>query len=163
MALSSILPLRIVLYQPEIPPNTGNVARTCAAIGASLHLIEPLGFSIADAQLKRAGLDYWHMVQVHRHADWDSFEATCASDEVCAYLTTKAVRPYTEIPVRPLVGHTIVFGPETRGLPDVLLDRYPQHLYRIPMVSGARSLNLGNSVAIVAYDIVRRAGFPGLR
>ena len=158
--------LHIVLYQPEIPPNTGNIARTCAALNATLHLIEPRGFSISDKHLKRAGLDYWDLLETRLHADWATFEAGVLQDydfATLAMLSTKGSRLYTEIPVRPEVPNITVFGPETRGLPSELLDRYAQHVYRIPMVAEARSLNLSNAAAVVGYDIARRHGFERLK
>ena len=155
--------LNIVLYEPEIPPNTGSIARTCAAIGAELHLIEPLGFSLKDRYLKRAGLDYWSLVKVTVHADWATFFRCTFRTDRWAMLTTKGTRDYTEIEIPPSDDNLwIVFGPETRGLPHELLASNPRRNYRIPMRADARSLNLSNAVAVVAYDIMRRTGFPDL-
>lgn len=153
--------LAVVLYEPEIPPNTGNVARTCAASGIPLHLIEPLGFSISDRQVKRAGLDYWNDVELSVHRDWEAFLQDC-SPKAPALLTTKGTKSYTDIPPTDGEPRYLIFGPETRGLPDAVLARWPEHRYRVPMRSGRRSLNLGNTVAIVAYHMLARAGFPNM-
>lgn len=164
--------MNIVLYEPEIPPNTGNIARTCAATGATLHLIEPLGFSLSDRYLKRAGLDYWNQMVWHTHTDWGSFTESVPGPY--ALLTTKATKPYTAIcksqaanyatnaGFDPAVPLSLVFGPETRGLPDALLARYPEDRYRIPMLPGRRSINLSNAVAIVVYHLLEQSGFPGM-
>jgi tRNA (cytidine/uridine-2'-O-)-methyltransferase len=154
---------QIVLYEPEIPPNTGNVARTCAATSTALALIEPLGFSLDDRYLKRAGLDYWQDVQLKTWANWEAFRSNETSDNetTLALLSTRGNRCYTEIPPDKPV--TIVFGPETRGLPRSLLASHPDESYRIPMIPGLRSLNLSNTVALVLYDILRRQGFPGMQ
>ncbi len=154
---------QIVLYEPEIPPNTGNVARTCAATNTALALIEPLGFSLDDRYLKRAGLDYWQDVQLTSWANWDTFQSHRSSQEeaTLALLSTRGNRCYTEIPIdKPVI---VVFGPETRGLPRPMLDSHPDESYRIPMMPGLRSLNLSNTVALVLYDILRRQGFPGMQ
>lgn len=152
--------LHVVLYQPEIPPNTGNIARLCAATGAHLHLIRPLGFSVDDKHLKRAGLDYWHLLTISYH---DSFAElrNQSSDASFYYLTTKASRSHSEQRFRD--GDYLVFGPETRGLPDHVLDMEPDSNLRIPMIGDARSLNLSNSVAVVLYEALRQLGYPGLR
>lgn len=154
---------QIVLYEPEIPPNTGNVARTCAATNTALALIEPLGFSLGDRYLKRAGLDYWQDVQLTSWTNWDAFQSHRSSLEkaTLALLSTRGNRCYTEIPVdKPVI---VVFGPETRGLPRPMLDSHSDESYRIPMMPGLRSLNLSNTVALVLYDILRRQGFPGMQ
>lgn len=155
--------MNVVLYEPEIPPNTGSIARTCAAVGARLHLVEPLGFSIDDKHLKRAGLDYWSLLDVQVHSTWDNLYPLIGTGDCRARLSARAEAPYTgiELPAddRAL---WLVFGPETRGLPDHLLASNPRHNYRIPIRSEARSLNLSNAVSIVVFDIFRRAGFPGL-
>lgn len=150
----------IVLVEPEIPQNTGNIARTCAATGAVLHLVEPLGFSIDDRSLKRAGLDYWHLLDVRRYACLADFQAANA-DAVCHYLSTKAPRAYTE--ARFADGDYLVFGKETRGLPEALLAAHPERCLRIPMREGARSLNLSNSVAVTLFEALRQTGFAGLQ
>lgn len=150
---------RIVLVEPEIPQNTGNIARTCAATGAELHLVRPLGFSTDDRALKRAGLDYWHLLKVVYH---DSLEAYLEASQAARlyFISKKASRTYTDFRFEP--GSHFVFGKETRGLPESLLSRYPERCCRIPMIEGARSLNLSNSVAIVVYEALRQHGFPGL-
>ncbi|HPF86931.1 MAG TPA: tRNA (uridine(34)/cytosine(34)/5-carboxymethylaminomethyluridine(34)-2'-O)-methyltransferase TrmL [Candidatus Limiplasma sp.] len=149
--------MHIVLYNPEIPQNTGNIARTCAATGSTLHLIKPLGFSLADKYLKRAGLDYWHMMT---YRTYDGFEELLEAypEANFHFLTTKAAKTYAE--VRYQQDDFLVFGCETRGLPESLLKRVYERCIRIPMVEGARSLNLSNSVAIVAYEALRQLGFP---
>jgi len=151
--------MHIVLYQPEIPQNTGNIARTCAATGAVLHLIKPLGFSLEDKYLKRAGLDYWHMMEYRVH---ESFEELLEAYPQARmhFLSTKAPRGYTE--VRYEENDFLVFGCETRGLPESLLSRVYDRCVRIPMVPQARSLNLSNSVAIVLYEALRQQQFQNL-
>lgn len=154
--------IRVVLYQPEIPPNTGNVARTCAATGTPLHLIEPLGFDLSDRYTRRAGLDYWQHLSLHVHRDWDDFTATQQQTEF-AFIETAGGDLYHDIPTpRPDGSVALVFGKETTGIPHDLLQRYPGCVYRIPMRKGIRSLNLSNSVALVLFDLLRRQGFRGL-
>lgn len=151
--------LNIVLVEPEIPPNTGNVARLCAATGARLHLVKPLGFEITDKQLKRAGLDYWDMLDIHIYENYAEFEEKNPMGP--RYLaTTKARRLYTEIQFEQ--GGYILFGKETKGLAPEILERYPDAAMRLPMRSEARSLNLSNSVAVIAYEALRQWGNPGL-
>jgi len=154
------LNLNIVLVEPEIPQNTGNVARTCAATGSRLHLIKPLGFSIEDKYLKRAGLDYWSMVEINYY---DSFEELkCQYPEgLFYYLTTKGKRKHTEAIYRE--DCFMVFGKETAGLPKSLLEKNREFCIRVPMINDARSLNLSNSVAIVLYEALRQIGFPSMR
>ena len=152
--------MHIVLYQPEIPQNTGNIARTCAATGCMLHLIQPLGFSLEDKYLKRAGLDYWKMMEYHVYEDFEALMARYP-DASLHFLSTKAPRGYTEASYGP--EDFLVFGCETRGLPESLLSRVYDRCVRIPMVSGARSLNLSNSVAIVVYEALRQQDFAGLQ
>ncbi len=152
--------LNIVLVEPEIPMNTGNIARTCAATGSVLHLVEPLGFDISDRAVKRAGLDYWHLVDVRVYSCLDEFfERTGAAD--LWLMSTKAPRAYTEAAFAD--GCYLMFGKETRGLPEDFLLQHVERAVRIPMICEARSLNLANSVAIVAYEALRQQGFPGLR
>ncbi len=153
------MPLHVVLYQPEIPPNTGNIARLCAATGAHLHLIRPLGFSVDDKQLKRAGLDYWHLLSITYHDSLAELRDQ-ASGSRFYYLTTKAQRAHSQQSYAD--DDYLVFGPETRGLPDDILAMEPEHNLRIPMIEGARSLNLSNSVAVVLYEALRQLGYPGL-
>lgn len=152
--------LNIVLVEPEIPQNTGNIARTCAAIGAALHLVKPLGFEISDRNLRRAGLDYWNLLDVHYYDSLDDFFARTVGGRYF-YFTTKAPAAYCSAEYR--VGDYLMFGKETKGLPEALLLASPERCVRIPMVAGARSLNLGNSVAVAAYEAMRRLGFPGLK
>ena len=152
--------LHIVLVEPEIPQNTGNIARTCAATGSELHLVKPLGYSLDDRYLKRAGLDYWHLVKVHVHENFADVLASYPSAPFY-YASTKAPRSYAEIDYEEDV--FLVFGRESRGLPENLLERVYDRCIRIPMVPGARSLNLSNSVAIVAYEALRQRGFSGLQ
>lgn len=149
----------IVLFAPEIPQNTGAIARTCAATGASLHLIKPLGFDISDTAVKRAGLDYWHLVDVHVYENVEEYLAK-NGDENLWLLSTKAPRSYAEADFGPDVA--LMFGRETSGLPEELMERYRDRCLRIPMKARARSLNLASSASIILYDALRRQGFPGL-
>ncbi|MBQ3486423.1 MAG: tRNA (cytidine(34)-2'-O)-methyltransferase [Clostridia bacterium] len=151
--------MNIVLVNPEIPQNTGNIARTCAATGAVLHLIEPLGFSLADKYLKRAGLDYWGLMT---YRVWPDLGALLQAypEARMHFASTKAPRGYHEAAYQD--GDFIVFGCETRGLPETLLARVYDRCVRIPMRPEARSLNLSNSVAVVLYEALRQTGFPGL-
>ena len=151
--------INIVLVEPEIPMNTGNVARTCAATGSTLHLIEPLGFDISDKAVKRAGLDYWHLVDVHVYASLDDFFARNPQPDLWL-TTTKAPRSYQE--ARFTADSWLFFGKETAGLPLALRERYRDRCVRLPMVSEARSLNLSNTVAVCVYEALRQNGFPGL-
>ena len=150
----------VVLVNPEIPQNTGNIARTCAATGAKLHLIEPLGFEISDKYLKRAGLDYWHLMEYEVHPSWEAFLERYPQARL-HYATTKAPRGYCEVAYG--ADDFLVFGRETRGLDEELLAKNYDKCIRIPMRAQARSLNLSNSVAIVLYEALRQQGFPGLQ
>ena len=151
--------LNIVLVEPEIPPNTGNVARLCAATGAALHLVKPLGFSIDDKHLKRAGLDYWHLLDVVIYENFEEFEEKNPVGR--RYLaTTKGGRTHTDI-MYESEGY-LLFGKETKGLATEILARYPDTTFRLPMRAEARSLNLSNSVAVVVYEVLRQWAFPGL-
>lgn len=152
--------MNIVLYQPEIPQNTGNIARTCAATGSMLHLIKPLGFSLEDKYLKRAGLDYWRLMQYRVYENFEEFLAAWPGARM-HFLSTKAPRCYTEASYQ--ADDFLVFGCETRGLPESLLQKVYDRCIRIPMVPEARSLNLSNSVAIVLYEALRNNGFPGMQ
>ena len=152
--------INIVLHEPEIPQNTGNIARTCAATGASLHLIRPLGFEIDNAKLKRAGLDYWHQLDITYYDGLDDFYKK-NPDSVVYYFSTKAPRAYTEISYPEKV--FLMFGKETKGLPESLLEKNPDFCVRIPMRDGLRSLNLSNSAAIAVYEVLRQQNFEGLR
>jgi len=158
-ALHSV-PLHIALIEPEIPPNTGNVARLCAATGCALHLVEPLGFAIGDRELKRAGLDYWPHVRLMVHPSLDAFlEATASLSRW--FVSTRGNMHYGEATFAG--GDMLVFGKETRGLPVELLNRYADRALRIPMrKESVRSLNLSTSVGIVTYAALQRLGFPGL-
>jgi tRNA (cytidine/uridine-2'-O-)-methyltransferase len=148
--------MHIVLFQPEIPPNTGSIARLCAATLTPLHLIEPLGFKIDDRHLKRAGLDYWQFVELRVHKSWDDFLAAAPATQLL-YFSKRAVRSYTTACYQE--NHHLVFGPETRGLPQHLLDANAAFSYRIPMAgAGVRSLNLSNAVSIVLYEGLRQLG-----
>lgn len=149
----------IVLLEPEIPQNTGNIARTCAATGAILHLIEPLGFSLSDRYLKRAGLDYWSLAQVRVHPNLAAFRAEYPEAQ-CYYASTKAPGAYADVAYP--ADCFLFFGRETRGLPETLLAAEYERCIRIPMRPEARSLNLSNAVAIVLYEALRQQGFPGL-
>lgn len=151
--------MHIVLVEPEIPQNTGNIARTCAATGAMLHLVRPLGFELSDKYLKRAGLDYWDLMTLEIHDDWDSFLAEYP-DASFHFCSTKAPRGYTEVTYRD--GDFLVFGKETKGLDEDLLRENYDRCVRIPMRPEARSLNLSNSVAIVLYESLRQLSFPSL-
>jgi tRNA (cytidine/uridine-2'-O-)-methyltransferase len=150
--------LNLVLVEPEIPQNTGNIARTCAATGARLHLVEPLGFRIDDAKLKRAGLDYWHMLDISIYESLEAFFAQNAGPFY--YYSTKAAQVYTA-PVYPPVVY-LVFGKETRGLPEPLLRANYDRTVRLPMLAGARSLNLSNAVAVGAFEVLRQWEFGPL-
>lgn len=152
--------INIVLFEPEIPQNTGNIARTCAATGARLHLIGPLGFSIEDKYLKRAGLDYWSLVDVKYYDSYRDF--TLKNPKAKMYfLTTKAKKCYSEVLFPESL--YIVFGKETAGLPQKLLEANRETCLRIPMIDEVRSLNLSNSVAIVVYEALRQHGFENLK
>jgi tRNA (cytidine/uridine-2'-O-)-methyltransferase len=148
-------PFRIVLVEPEIPPNTGAVARTCAATSSPLHLIEPLGFRIDDHALKRAGIDYWHLVSVQLHPSFDAFTAVHPQTRLHLF-SSQSTRPYFEADVQP--GDALVFGKESVGLPRELLENHSDRVWGIPMSGRVRSLNLSNAVAIVLFDALRRCG-----
>lgn len=157
-------PLRIVLFEPEIPPNTGNLIRLCANTGADLHLIEPLGFSLDEKALRRAGLDYHETARVQVHASlsacFEALELRRSGGRVFA-VTTKGSIPYQDTTYQS--GDVLLFGPETRGLPDeVLSDPFITARIRIPMRQGSRSLNLSNAVAILTYEVLRQQDYPGL-
>ena len=151
--------LHVVLHEPEIPANTGNIARTCAATGSVLHLIKPLGFDISDKAVKRAGLDYWKLMQYEVHPSWEAFCEKFPGARM-HFATTKAPRDYCAAEYGP--DDFLVFGRETKGLDEDLLARNYDKCIRIPMRSDARSLNLSNSVAIVLYEALRQQGFPNL-
>ena len=151
--------IHIVLHQPEIPQNTGNIARTCAATGASLHLIKPMGFTVDDKKLKRAGLDYWDKLDITYYEGLEDFNAK-HPDAKIYYFTTKARNLYTDITYPDEV--FIMFGKESAGLPEELLWQNPDTCVRLPMRDGLRSLNLSNTVAVAVYEILRQQSFEGL-
>ncbi len=149
--------LHVVLVEPEIPQNTGNIARTCAATGAVLHLIEPLGFEISDRYLKRAGLDYWQYLDLHIHPDLEHFFRE--NEGAYYFFTTKGKNRYSDVSYEGEV--YLFFGKETRGLPEDLLKEHVERALRLPMLSEIRSLNLSNSVAIAVYEVLRQWDFDG--
>jgi tRNA (cytidine/uridine-2'-O-)-methyltransferase len=152
--------LHIALYEPEIHPNTGNIARLCAATQTRLHLIEPLGFRTDDKAIKRAGLDYWPYVDLVKHLNYPTFN-TQVSPTQCWFFTTKARSSYTEVNYQP--GDCLVFGPETRGLPMEILDAHPERCVKIPMLTAhVRSLNLATAAAIALYEALRQLGRTAL-
>ena len=151
--------LNIVLVEPEIPANTGNIARTCAATGSTLHLIKPLGFDISDKAVKRAGLDYWHLVDVRVYEDLEDFFRKTGAEDLWL-MTTKAPRSYAEASFS--ANCWLLFGKETKGLPEMLLAQHRDRCLRIPIREEARSLNLSNSVAVVVFEVLRQQGFPHL-
>ena len=152
--------MNIVLVEPEIPPNTGNVARLCAAARATLHLVEPFGFKLDDARLKRAGMDYWRLVKWHRWADWAAFQRQLPAGARLWLIESKGPRHYAQ--ARFKAGDYLVFGRETAGLPAGIVAQYPDCWLRIPMFDErARSLNLSNCVALVLYEALRQQGFEG--
>ena len=151
--------INIVLHQPEIPQNTGNIARTCAATGAALHLIKPLGFEIDDKKLKRAGLDYWHLLDITYYENEEEFFEK-NKGEAIYYFSTKAPKKHTDIVYPERV--FLMFGKETAGLPEALLAKNPDTAVRIPMLPNLRSLNLSNSAAVAVYEVLRQRNFDGL-
>ena len=153
--------LNVVLVEPEIPQNCGNIARTCAATGARLHLIRPLGFDISDRAVKRAGLDYWHLVEIFDYDGLEDFFRRNPDAQDIWLTTTKAPRSYQEAQFRN--GCWLFFGKETAGLPEDLRAAHYERCIRLPMRKEARSLNLSNSVAILTYEALRQTGFPGLK
>jgi len=152
--------INLVLVEPEIPQNTGNIARTCAATGCKLHIVKPMGFTIDDKKLKRAGLDYWHLLGIQYYENLDDFFEK-NKDGRFFYSTTKGVNTYSDVAYKD--GDYILFGKETKGLPEELLFKNKENCIRIPMIDEARSLNLSNAVAIVAYEALRQTGFEQLK
>ena len=148
----------IALFEPEIPPNTGNIIRLCANTGCQLHLIHPLGFELDDTRLKRAGLDYREYAEVKQHQDFSQFMQQVDNNRVFA-LSTKGKKGFYDISYKP--GDTFLFGPETRGLPDDVRAQLADHVVRMPMLPDSRSLNLSNTAAIVVYEAWRQQGFKG--
>lgn len=155
----TVFMIHIILVEPEIPQNTGNIARTCAATGAALHLVRPLGFSLDDRYVRRAGLDYWPMARVTAHDDFPTAIRALPGVPLF-FFTTKGAKPFASFAYPEEAA--LVFGRETRGLPEALLKKYPGQCARIPMREGARSLNLANSVAVALYEALRQQGYPGL-
>ena len=155
--------LNVVLVEPEIPQNTGNIARTCAATGAKLHLVYPLGFSVSEKALKRAGLDYWDKLEIEEHVSFDKFlEKYKPEENNMFFATTKGKQVYSDIEYGNMEEVFLVFGKETKGLPEDILKKYINKTIRIPMRETLRSLNLSNSVAIGVYEVLRQANFNGL-
>ena len=155
--------LNIVMVEPEIPQNTGNIARTCAAIGAKLHLVHPLGFSISEKAVKRAGLDYWDKLEIEEHISFKEFlNKYNPETHNMFFATTKGKHVYTDPPYEEMDDIYLLFGKETKGLPEDTLLKYIDKTIRIPMRHTLRSLNLSNSVAIVAYEVLRHKNFSGL-
>ena len=152
-------PLNIVLLEPEIPQNTGNIARTCACIGATLHLVEPMGFRLTSKQLSRSGCDYWDDVEIVRWSCADAFFEAHGVDELHLF-TGRTTQTLSQTTLNP--GSYLLFGRESRGIDEVYLDRYAAQCVRIPMRPNERSLNLSNAVAIAAYEALRQLGYPGL-
>lgn len=152
--------INIVLVEPEIPQNTGNIARTCAATGCVLHLVEPLGFQLDDRRMKRAGLDYWHLLDVRMYKNLEDFLKRTRTD---ATSTRRPRQPHAYHDVEYRDGDYLMFGRETRGLPEPLLVEHPERCVRIPMREGARSLNLSNSVAVLVFEALRQTGFENLK
>ena len=153
--------INIVLVEPEIPQNTGNIARTCAIIGARLHLVKPLGFDISEKAVKRAGLDYWDKLDITVYENLQDFKDKVKSPNIYL-LSTKAKKIYTEVDFTNKEEIYLVFGPESRGLNEVYIQENFERALRIPMREGLRSLNLSNSVAIVAYEVLRQVGFEDM-
>ncbi|WP_020616004.1 tRNA (uridine(34)/cytosine(34)/5-carboxymethylaminomethyluridine(34)-2'-O)-methyltransferase TrmL [Paenibacillus daejeonensis] len=151
--------LHIVLVEPEIPANTGNIARTCAATGAHLHLVRPLGFQTDDRTLKRAGLDYWHAVNVSYYDSFAEVEKSFPGGRFF-FASTRSEKRFTDFQYRD--GDVFVFGKETKGLPDELLEANPETCLRLPMTGDVRSFNLSNAAAIVVFEALRQLDFPGM-
>ncbi len=152
--------LNIVLVEPEIPQNTGNIARTCAATGARLHIVKPMGFTIDDKKLKRAGLDYWYLLDLTYYENMDDFFEK-NPDGKYFFFTTKAQHTHSDVTYTDK--SYLIFGKETKGLPEELLLQHPDECVRIPMIDDARSLNLSNAVAIGVYEALRQMGYPALQ
>lgn len=150
--------LHVALVEPQIPPNTGNIARLCAATGTALHLIEPLGFSLDDQALRRAGLDYWDAVELWVHPSWREFREVISRDR-CLYFSARGERPFWDAPYRDRC--CLVFGNEQDGLPAQIRETHPDRVYRIPMTGPVRSLNLATAVGIVVYEAVRHLNARG--
>lgn len=160
----SLMKINIVLFQPEIPQNTGNISRTCSATGSALHLVHPLGFSLDEKHLRRAGLDYWEGLEIAEYEDDDAFFCAHGNEKIW-FFSQKGHRNYWDIPSEELMGDQVwlAFGRESRGLGDEMLLAHQETCVRIPMLEGKRSLNLSNAVAVAVYEILRRSGFDGLK
>lgn len=155
--------VNVVMVEPEIPQNTGNIARTCAALGAKLHLVHPLGFNISEKAVKRAGLDYWDKVEIEEHESFEKFlEKYKPEENDMFFVTTKGKHVYSEPEYKKMDEVYLLFGKETKGLPEDILKKYIDKTIRIPMRPTLRSLNLSNSVSIVVYDILRQKDFENL-
>ena len=152
--------MNIVLLEPEIPANTGNIGRTCVATGTALHLIEPLGFLLREKELKRAGMDYWHQIDLHLYDDWQDFLRKNPGVRL-VMASTKGRIIYSDFQYQP--DDFLVFGKESAGIPEEILKEHPDTTVRIPMLSDIRSLNLSNSAAIVLYEALRQTGFAGMQ
>ena len=152
--------MNIVLLEPEIPANTGNIGRTCVATGTALHLIEPLGFLLREKELKRAGMDYWHQIDLHLYEDWQDFLQKNPGTRL-VMASTKGRIIYSDFQYKP--NDFLVFGKESAGIPEEILKEHPDTTVRIPMLSDIRSLNLSNSAAIVLYEALRQTGFAGMQ
>ena len=155
--------INIVMVEPEIPQNTGNIARTCAATGAKLHLVKPLGFSIDDKYLKRAGLDYWDKLEIEEHDNLNAFLNKYKINDNMFLASTKSKQTYVDVDYTKFDEIFILFGKETKGLPEYLIENNMEQAIRIPMREGLRSLNLSNSVAIVVYEVLRQNNFNDLQ
>lgn len=156
--------INVVMVEPEIPQNTGNIARTCAATNSKLHLVYPLGFSITDKYLKRAGLDYWDKLEIEKHDSLEAFLKKYKPEENNMFFaSTKSKHCYTDVDYSKMDEVFILFGKETKGLPEDLLQKYINNTIRIPMKGELRSLNLSNSVAIIVYEVLRQGNFEDLK
>ena len=155
--------INVVLVEPEIPQNTGNIARTCAATGGKLHLVYPLGFDISEKQVKRAGLDYWDKLEIEKHNSFKEFLEKYNPEKInMFFVTTKGKNCYSDVDYSNMDEVFVLFGKETKGLPEDILQRYLDKTIRIPMKKDLRSLNLSNSVAIIVYELLRQANFNDL-
>ena len=152
--------INIVLVEPEIPQNTGNISRTCAATGSSLHMVRPFGFELSDKHLKRAGLDYWQYLDVHYYDSLDELFEKYYNGDNFYFMSTKGKKVYSDVAFKD--GDFLIFGKESHGLPEPLLEKYYDKTLRIPMLGNLRSLNLSNSVALSVYEALRQNGFEGL-
>lgn len=156
--------INVVLVEPEIPQNTGNIVRTCAATGAKLHLVRPFGFQINDRYLKRAGLDYWDKMDIEEHISFREFlNKYNPTENNMFFVTSKGTHKYTDVDYNKMEEVFILFGKETKGLPEDIMKQYLDQTIRIPMIDGIRCLNLSNSVSIVTYEILRQTGFDNLK